>query len=286
MYARFILLLLALLVVDFPVEAKDNVAHHRTAPEQLIPVVPPIVATYDLYVGGMHFITADIHFQEQVGKYVARVVVHTQGFWYKLFPWDAELLTNGIIRKDSFVPTEYSTHDIWGKKVKTAKLHFKRNGDVTSEFDPPQNDADHQQITFEQRRGSLDPITALLQLLAHVMVSKNCDVTVPVFDGKIRFDITGIDVGYEDVDDEEYGAFKGTARTCDASFNLVAGEWKEKVKSRFWYKSDTERGREPFHIWLAQPRPDLPELPIKLESGSVWGLVMIHLSNWKPETNG
>jgi hypothetical protein len=280
---KIILILLFVMPPLAQAMAKSD-AHHPTAPKQLIPDVPPVIATYDVYVGGIEFISADIHFQQKKDKYQAQVIAHTKGFWYRLFPWDAELVTHGMIVKDHFVPVEFSTHDAWGKKVKTTKLHFKKNGDIVAEFDPPKNDDDHDQVTIDQKRGSLDPVTALLQLLAHLSVAKDCNTTVPLFDGKIRFDIATTDVGSEDIDEEDYGMYKGNARTCDASFKLIAGEWKEKVKSRFWYKNENERGREPFHIWLAKPVAGLPELPVKLESGSIWGLVVVHLSAWHYDT--
>ena len=125
-------------------------------------------------------------------------------------------------------------------------------------------------------------MTALLQMLAHVAIEKNCDVTVPVFDGKRRFDVTGKDTGTEYIDEADYGVFTGEARTCDAKFTAVAGEWDEKVKQKFWKKADNGEDREPFHIWLAKISPDLPEMAVRVETGSVWGDVVMHLSTWRP----
>jgi hypothetical protein len=257
-------------------------ARHKPAPtpQVLIPAIPPLVVTYDVYVGGIHLMTADIVFQEQAARYRARVLGHTYGIWYKLFPWDTELKVEGAIREDRFVPAEFYTRDVWGHKPKTTWLHFQKNGDVKPDFDPPNTDKNREDISFEQRRGSLDPVTGLLQLLAHIAVHKSCAVTVPIFEGKRRFDITGVDVGTESIDEGDYSAFHGEARTCDASFTMVAGEWKDRPPDRFWTRNDKEKGREPFHIWLGPLAPNLPEMPVRLESGSVWGLIIMHLSAW------
>jgi hypothetical protein len=106
-------------------------------------------------------------------------------------------------------------------------------------------------------------------------------MTVKVFDGKRRFDITGKDVGMEDINDKDYGIYEGPARLCETGFDMIAGEWKDRKPTRFWQKSDTEEGREPFQIWLAILDPKLSELPVRLETGSVFGLVYIHLTNWR-----
>jgi len=132
-----------------------------------------------------------------------------------------------------------------------------------------------------ERRGALDPMTALLQMLANVSMQDSCNMTVKVFDGKRRFDITGMDAGYESIDSNSYGMFKGKARACDAAFKMIAGEWKDRKPTRFWQKSETEAGRAPFHIWLARVAPELPELPVRLETGSVYGLVVINLAKWR-----
>ena len=118
-------------------------------------------------------------------------------------------------------------------------------------------------------------------MLAHVAVDKSCAVPVPIFDGKRRFDITGKDAGEGATVGDEYGVYSGPARLCDADFKMISGEWKDREHAHFWQKTETESGRDPFHIWLASPAPGLPEMPVRLETGSIAGLVVIHLSSWR-----
>lgn len=263
--------------------AETLAKHHKKQVEEksLIPAIKPIVATYDIYVGGFHLLTADILFEEDAHTYHAYMKGKTYGIWYSMFPWDTELNAKGQIKSDRFIPAEYATHDIWGKKSKTMKLHFGAK-DVTSEYDPPEQD--NKFLTPEQKEGSLDPITALLQMLAHVAIANDCNVTVPVFDGKRRFDVTATDTGTEYIDEEDYGVYKGYARVCDARFKAVAGEWTEKIKARFWKSGDKGEDREPFHVWLAQVAPGLPELAVRIETGSAWGDIIMHLTKWRLAT--
>jgi len=135
-------------------------------------------------------------------------------------------------------------------------------------------------VTDAQKRGALDPVTALLQMLAHVAVDQSCDVKVPVFDGKRRFDLNGEDRGEENVDDKDYGVYSGPARVCSVDFTMIAGEWKDREKNRFWEKEGGGQGRDPFHIWLASLDTKLPELPVRLDSTSAFGDVYVHLTQW------
>lgn len=283
-YLSFLFLCLALAIVPAGLVRAESghVPHKKPAAEDktLIPEIQPIVTTYDVYVGGIHLLTADILFEQMARKYRAQVKGQTYGFWYKILPWNTELNAEGKIRDDQFIPAEYATHDVWGKKTKIMKMHFRKGGDVSSEYDPPSSDKDS--LTREQKDGALDPITALLQMLAHVAINKNCNVTVPVFDGKRRFDVSASDNGTEYIDEEDYGVYKGDARTCDARFKAVAGEWTEKIKSKFWKQGANGEDREPFHVWLASLAPGMPEMAVRIETGSVWGDIVMHLAKWRP----
>lgn len=289
LFRRSIIFGLMLAVLPFaPAQAKKP--HRHPAPPVIevapsrIPALPPLFTTYDVYVGGFHLVAAQVWFQEQNNAYHAIVRAGTYGFWGRLFPWNTILEAHGLIKGDMLQPQEFYTRDEWGHKPKITKLHFNGKGDVIPEFDPPNHDENREIVTPEQRLHSLDPITALLQMLVHVAVDKSCATPVPIFDGKRRFDITGRDDGYDTTEGDEYGVYSGKARLCAADFKMISGDWKDREHARFWQKTETEPGREPFHIWLASPAPDLPEMPVRLESGSIGGLVVMHLSSWRYAT--
>lgn len=256
----------------------------KEEPPSRIPVIAPIVTTYDVYVGGIHLLQANILFQEEGNHYRAHVTGGTYGFWHRMFAWDTDLRVEGRLRDDKFLPNQFDTHDTWREKTKATHLQFMPDGDIVPTFDPPSHDENREQVTKAQRTGALDPISGLLQLLAHTAIEGNCAVTVPIFDGKRLFTITGADQGDDDIDAEDYGLYTGRAHLCNTSFAMVAGDWKDPdnhEKSRFWQKNDHENGREPFHVWLANITPTLPAMPVRLESGSVWGLIVMHLSAWR-----
>lgn len=259
-------------------------AKQKPLAPSLIPVLPPLLTTYDVYVGGFHLIASTIFFEERGNFYHVFVKAGTRGIWGYLLPWSTVLDAEGAIDGKRFRPKEFFTRDEWKHKPKITKLHFDGKGDVVPEFDPPNRDTNREIVTKEQRFRSLDPITALLQMLAHVAVDKTCAVPVPVFDGKRRFDITGRDDGFDYTDSDGYGVYDGNARLCHADFKMISGEWKDREHAKFWKKTETEAGREPFHIWLASPGDGLPELPVRLESGSIAGLVVVHLTSWKYAT--
>jgi hypothetical protein len=245
-----------------------------------LPKLKPVMTTYDVYVGGIHFLTADILFQEEHGRYQTHLHAHTAGYLYKILKWDGDISSQGRIEGDKFEPVAYQNLDVWRDKPKTTKLAFDRRGDIKAEFNPPSNDQGREPVTDDQKKGALDPVTALLQMLGHVAVDNSCALSVPVFDGKRRFDLLGEDKGYEVVDEKDYGAYSGPARLCAVDFDMIAGDWTDRKKNRFWERENGEKGRDAFHIWLASVAPEMPELPVRLESTSPFGDVIVHLTNW------
>ena len=93
---RVNLYVLMAFLVHFSVLATHADAHilHPQKPSDVqtdIPSFKPIIATYDIYVGGLHLVTSDVFFQEQDGKYHSHVIAHTYGFWEKTVPWSTML---------------------------------------------------------------------------------------------------------------------------------------------------------------------------------------------------
>jgi len=283
-YGLIFIFLVAASTASFGSDRPQNWHADKQAPSN-IPKLPPVVTTFDIYVGGLHFLTADILFEEQKDSYLTRMHAHTAGYLYKILKWDGNVSSTGRIKGDHLEPIVYSNLDTWQDKPKVTKLMFDKKGDIQAEFNPPNTDKNREPVTDEQKRGALDPVTALLQMLANVAVNQTCTGTVPVFDGKRRFDLVGEDHGLELVDDKDYGTYKGPARNCSVDFTMVAGEWKDREKNRFWERENGEQGRAAFHIWLASVASDLPALPVRLESTSVFGDIVAHLSSWHYATS-
>src|ERR1700693_3505745 len=78
-----------------------------------IPKLPPVMTTYDVYVGGLHFLTAEILFEEQKNNYLTRMHAHTAGYLYKILKWDGNVSSTGRIKGDHLEPVTYSNLDSW-----------------------------------------------------------------------------------------------------------------------------------------------------------------------------
>ena len=127
---------------------------------------------------------------------------------------------------------------------------------------------------------SVDPLSGILQLLAHFTMRDDCNVTSAVFDGKRRFDLIVKDLGKVSIHATTENAYIGPAHKCALSFNMIAGKPKDIESRKFWQPGRGEDNRPPFTIWMARLRPDLPPTPVMAETTSPFGLIVVHLASW------
>lgn len=258
--------------------------HAKQAPP-LIPALKPIQADYDVYVGGVHLLDAHFFFHEEPPKYHVTAHITTHGFWNWAFPWQADLFSDGHINGARFEPALHKNTSQWNEDSKTIRMRFNDKHQIMTEFVPHEEpDKNREIVTPEQTKGSLDPLSVVLQLLGDLAVNKSCAANEPAFDGKRRFDLISEDMGYGDTDPQGYGMYQGQARRCDVRFKMIAGKWLDREHSLFWQYMDGEKGHEPFRIWLATLAPELPELAVRAESPSVWGRIVVHLKSWRYAT--
>ncbi len=248
----------------------------------LLPALKPLIADYDVYVGGIHLIEAQFLFREEQNRFRINAHVQTRGFWGRMLPWYADLESGGRVEGSRFKPEIHKNVSTWKDETKIINMNYDKAQNIAVSFLPTETPSKNRNIvTEEAKRGALDPLSGILQLLGDLAVNKHCWGSEPLFDGRRRFDLVGEDKGYGMTDPDEYGMYKGMARRCDVHFQLVSGEWKDRERSRFWLHKDGTPGREPFEVWLAQLAPELPELAVRAESPSVWGRIVVHLKGWR-----
>ena len=143
------------------------------------------MTTYEVYVGGIQLSPP-----KSARKLTNTSHAHTAGYLYKLLKWDDNVSSTGRIKGSKLEPISYQSVDTWRDKPKTTELVFDNKGNIKANFDPPNTDKNRDTVSDEQKLGALDPVTALLQMLAHVsrLIRLHYEGARFVFDGKRRFD--------------------------------------------------------------------------------------------------
>lgn len=231
---------------------------------------------YAVYLGGLHILDSDAAFNRSGGHYTIHMQAGTQGLFATMAPWQADLTSNGRMASDRIHPADSKIITRWNNKAREVKINFKKNGMVEAHFNPPE-DAKHEPVPADMLKDALDPLSGVVQILASMAYGKGCNQHVPLYDGHRRFDLNMRDAGQEMLDGGDVSSFSGSAHKCEAVLSMRAGSRKDVEGSRFWEDAKGKTTLPPAYIYLAKIDAKLPPMPVRAETNTPFGNVMVHI---------
>jgi hypothetical protein len=156
-------------------------------------------------------------------------------------------IARGLVRGDNLLPTVYAstvTNDTRVEEVRIA-LNAGAVKDLVVE-PPPMPNPDRVPVTDAHRRGVLDPMTAALVRVpgnSELITPEVCRRTLPVFDGRMRFDLHLSFKRFEQVETDK--GYRGPVAVCGVQFTPLAGHVPDRPAIKYLM---AERDME---IWLA-----------------------------------
>lgn len=222
-----------------------------------------------LYAGGYNAVNVTLALDRQDDRYHIVTELRTNGFadiMLRLVQYSevAGDITDGIWRPRSFVSRSDGR---FGHR--TVVMSYMDGHPVISELDPPQEQDDRDTVSEAEMRATVDPMTAVTAAIAGNADSP-CQGTMPIFDGRRRYNLKFDVHAEEDLPLEEIGGFSGRALRCDIIFEPVAGFARQQ-------EAETRAARPPAKLWLARLGTDRRWLPVKLITESTFGRVVTHL---------
>jgi len=161
-------------------------------------------------------------------------------------------------------PTAGSLSIVVGDKPRTWVAQYG-GGTMQEQHNPAYKPSPQNTITEEQRRGSLDPLSAALSV--GMAGDAACDRTVPTNDGKRRIDVIIKKIGTEPAAKSGIQGAQGDVLVCEIFTRRVAGEFETAPK-----EAETERER-PMRIWFARMDQSQVRYPGKLEAQTGFGTI-------------
>ncbi len=238
---------------------------------------------YTLYLGGLHVMNATTDFARDGMTYNVQMKAGTQGFLRSMAPWDADVTTKGKWGEQALQPETSTVMTRWQDDEKKVILAFRDGKRVETRFEPPEGENKHEDVPDDLLNGALDPLSGIVQIMASFAYGKGCAQTVPIFDGHRRFDLVLTDRGSKVLEGGDYSIYSGNATKCEVDLEMRAGSRKDREGSRFW--EDAKGGnRPPVYVYLAKVRDDLPAIPVRAETSTPFGSVLIHLKNIEGKT--
>ena len=238
----------------------------------------PISADYDVFAGGLHVLTSVLEISLEDERYDARLDAELVGAPGWFVEWWAVVESDGQIDGDQLDPELYFSERTRRGETQKTVLDFAIDGEIDVTFEPERNDSNGL-VAPELLMDTLDPLSGLISVINTVTDGGTCEATVPVFDGRRRYDVVFSDLGLDDLRPTSRSGFSGEARRCRMHLEPVAGAFKDDDDDDddFWSRKPESERRRQLDIWLAEPIDGGPTLPVRMVGRSSIGAVVIHL---------
>lgn len=244
-------------------------------------------AAYQAHVGGMSPLKGQAELVMEAGRYSLRIDAETDGFVGRLLSWQSRVTSLGTLARGVPRPELYELSSLWRGEPRDVTLRYDARGGVQVTAVPPPEEDEREPVPDELQRGTLDPVTAMLAVMLGAAEGRGCAGTMPVYDGRRRYDMVFADLGMDRIAPSGYSAFSGAARRCQVTYKPIAGYSRKPPPSlmgqRLFARSEGDgEPRPPVEVWFAPVTEGGPPVPVRIETESGLGGVVVHLTGASP----
>jgi hypothetical protein len=180
-------------------------------------------AHYSASVAGLNVGKTDIAVVIGNAEYTSAASGRASGLLRTLVSGEGTLATRGALVDNRLVPASFSARTVGDDETSAVTMTLEGGDakDVTAETSDP--GAERVPLTAEHRKGVVDPLSALLVQVGGsgaVVAAEACQRTLPIFDGRRRFDLT---LSFKRLDQVKAKGYAGPAVVCAVAFKAIAG---------------------------------------------------------------
>ncbi len=222
----------------------------QSAGAQLAPAQPggvePPAALYVEYSGAVYFLSvADISLNARFSAvdYSAAATFESAGLLRWFDDTNIEATATGYRGDAGLLPYRYEHINYASNKGRVVGIDFPGRV-ATPDINPPFGSMGEPPASDAERAGAMDPVSVMLGLALAMPGDRDtpCSGTLPVFDGKARYDLRFENRGLDEV---RTRAWRGSAVECHAYLEPVSGYDEGD-------RPTEEETAEPVRIWLAE----------------------------------
>jgi hypothetical protein len=230
---------------------------------------PELLLDYDVRYGGVTIMKLQARLDLAEGSdegYAVALQGRTVGLVDKLTPIAFTAHSQGAENGKGLQPALYSTTTRKRDKRKGLSIAFQPGGAPVTRFTPA-DDAE-EPAPPELLEGSIDPASGMIALLRSVAETDACSGTVPIFDGKRRYDVTFLSEPQESITQTSHSVYSGKLTVC-----------RLKSKPLHGFKPGKRRPLDDTVIWLGRVLEGAPPLPVRVETEISLGAVRLELAS-------
>jgi hypothetical protein len=204
-------------------------------------------ATYVVTLGGVPIGKGTWAIDVQDDQFTATAGGATSGLLRVFASGQGNSAAHGSVSAGQPIASTYASTIVADNRADQVRILF--SGGAVKEYlaDPPTMPSpDRVPLTDASRKGVLDPMTASLIRVAgtgDTFVPEACQRTLPVFDGRMRYDLQLVFKHLDKVKSEK--GYQGTVVVCSVYFSPIAGHVPERSTIKYLV---AQRDME---LWLA-----------------------------------
>jgi hypothetical protein len=251
------------------------------------PVRPAVGLDYKIYIGGLEALAATATIASDPTRYDVEIKASTAGAIGRIFPWTIHIGSRGNVSGDRLQPVEHAQiSNFQGKDRSVTLVYDGKGGFLERRVVPDAQEDARDPVPEEMTRDTLDIVSGILAGLRTVDRTGSCAGRVPVFDGRRRFDLVYSDDGHERLEASGASAYEGDALRCAVNVEPVAGFWRKNQKKFFTRRVNGEDQVVPIAVYVARVGAAKVEVPVRIESASPFGPLVLNLQSVRDAPGG
>jgi hypothetical protein len=202
--------------------------------------------------------------EQNPGRYAVSVDYATTGIAGLVIDQKTYAVAHGRLLPGSAMPVSFRNHTRRNGVERSSQVSYMEDGRVAGTTNPPPL----KQVAPEAAQGTVDNLSAYLRLERQLAINGSCALTVPVYDGRQRYDLVFSDAGQQMLKPQGGQSFQGVATACTMMrYNRTIDD------------AEKDEGAQQGTIWYARliPGTDLM-LPVRMTLTTQIGTVDAYLA--------
>lgn len=219
-------------------------------------------AHYAAYAGGLNVLVMEASFALSPAEYRLQLEYRTTGAFSLIVRSRQSTVVQGRLDAGRAAPLRFTSNGILRGEPRATDIEYREAQPVIRQLAPP-NDKERESVPEAERRGTIDTLSAMAQLISQVTRTGRCDGTVRTFDGRRLASLRSWTIGTEVLPPSTVSNFSGPALHCEFEGRQLGG---------FMLDEDREKLQRPQRgsAWLAAVSPGGPILPVRISFHTRW----------------
>lgn len=184
--------------------------------------------------------------------------------------------SSGAIARGRVLPATYASASQNTKETRTVRMALNAGTVSAAEVVPPPDPfPDRIPVTEAQKRGIIDPLSALVMPATApgpLVGPQACARTIPIYDGITRFDVPLSYVGTRHLD---VSGYSGPVAVCSARYRPISGHRANREATKFM--ADNKQ----MEVWLAPLEEARALAPVRISVATMIGMLVIEATRFQ-----